>query len=145
LGLLSACATQGDTPDAGTDTVVNQDTVMNQDADALIRDADTPDAGAGPPSYFASHLPKNPAEAFDLDAIKNARLSTLLWTQTDSYVVDGVRVVDGTFSPGTYTGPLADGSGIKTIVMKSRARILSRKQLDGPARSCLCGAHRKRC
>lgn len=84
-------------------------------------------ASCGPrapaPTFYASPVPTTPAEAFDLEAIKAAQLTTLGWAKTEDSIVDGVRMVGGTFSPGAYTGPLADRSATKTITMRSRARL----------------------
>lgn len=81
------------------------------------------DGAGGPPSFFAGGVPALPAAAFDLGAIKAASLETLGFVTTSDTTVDGVRMLDGTFSPGTYVGPVADGSHVETIVMKSRARV----------------------
>jgi hypothetical protein len=79
-------------------------------------------------NYAGSLTPSQPAEAFDLGSIQSANLDELLWSETNSKVVNGVRIVDGTWSPGAYTGPVADGGSLSTITLKSKARLYAPEQ-----------------
>jgi|GEM_PF-6983451 len=79
-------------------------------------------------NYAGSPTPSQPAEAFDLGSIQSANLDELLWSETGSKVADGVRIVDGSWSPGAYTGPVAGGGSLSTITLKSKARLYAPEQ-----------------
>ncbi len=79
--------------------------------------------GTGTKNYAGSLTPSQPAEAFDLVSIQSANLDELLWSEESSKVVNGVRITDGSWSPGAYTGPVAGNGPLSTITLKSKARL----------------------
>jgi len=101
------------------------------------------------PKYAGLLVPTKPEEAFNMDAIRNASLEELQWQQQADNVVDGVRVVDGTWSPGKYTGPVAGTGSIKerkpfslrTITLSSGARLYYPENASGPIPILIYAAH----
>lgn len=76
-------------------------------------------------NYTGTILPTRPSEAFNIANIKNATLADLLWQQTGAKTdtATGVRIIDGTFSPGSYTTLVKNSTTLKTVTMKSAARF----------------------
>jgi len=99
------------------------------------------DAGDTLPTYEGSKAPKTPAEAFDLAAIKAATLGGLKWVETETTSVDGVRVLDGTWSPGAFTGLENKTGALTTIGLASRARIFYPDAATGPLPIVVHAAH----
>jgi hypothetical protein len=100
-----------------------------------------PDGAVEVDDYRGSSVPTRPAEAFDLERIAAATLAELQWREVASRTDSGVEIVDGEWSPGTYTGPRAGGGPLETIRMKSAARLYRPVAAAGPVPVIVVAAH----
>lgn len=105
--------------------------------------------------YQGELVPINPSEAFDLESIQNANLKDLNWKQVSIKTVDNVRIIDGKWSPGFYTGPIkgtgptVDGAAnaeihqfeTKTIELSSKARVYLPQDDHQPTPILVYAAH----